>query len=113
MKTRNILWLAPFIGLIWSSCHQQTKQNTVLPPTPVYVTDAKVARAIYYDTYQGTVVAINTVELRSEVGGFITGIFFKEGEVVPKGKQLYEIDRRKYQAAVDQAAANVLSASAN
>jgi RND family efflux transporter MFP subunit len=113
MKIRNILWLSPFIGLIWSSCHQQTKQNTVLPPTPVYITEAKVAEAVYYDKYQGTVVALNTVELRSEVTGFITGIFFKEGEVVPKGKPLYEIDRRKYQAAYSQALANLQSANAN
>jgi len=113
MKTSNILWLAPVVLLGWSSCHKQTKQNAVLPPTPVSVTDAKVAKAVYYDKYQGTVVALNSVELRSEVGGFITGIFFKEGEIVPKGKQLYEIDRRKYMAAYQQAQANLSSANAN
>jgi len=59
------------------------------------------------------VVALNTVELRSEVGGFITGIFFKEGDVVPKGKELYEIDRRKYEAAYQQADANLQAANAN
>lgn len=97
----------------WSSCQKQTKQNAVLPPTPVSVTDAKVAKAVYYDKYQGTVVALNSVELRSQVAGFITGIFFKEGEVVSKGKQLYEIDRRKYMAAYQQAEANLSSANAN
>jgi membrane fusion protein (multidrug efflux system) len=85
----------------------------VLPPTPVNITEAKVAEAVYYDKYQGTVIALNTVELRSEVTGFITGIFFKEGEIVPKGKPLYEIDRRKYQAAYSQAMANLASANAN
>lgn len=113
MKTKNILWLSPFIGLIWTSCHQPAKQNMVLPPTPVNITEAKVADAIYYDKFQGTVTALNTVELRSEVTGFITGIFFKEGEIVPKGKPLYEIDRRKYQAAYSQAIANLQSANAN
>lgn len=113
MKTSNILWLAPVVLLGWSSCHQQSKQTAVLPPTPVNVTDAKVAKAVYYDKYQGTVVALNTVELRSQVAGFITGIFFKEGEIVPKGKQLYEIDRRKYLAAFQQAQANLSSANAN
>ncbi|GAC1309188.1 MAG: MdtA/MuxA family multidrug efflux RND transporter periplasmic adaptor subunit [Mucilaginibacter sp.] len=85
----------------------------VLPPTPVNITEATVADAVYYDKYQGTVVALNTVELRSEVTGFITGIFFEEGEIVPKGKALYEIDRRKYQAAYSQAIANLQSANAN
>jgi RND family efflux transporter MFP subunit len=113
MKTKNILWLGPLIVLVWTSCHQQAKQNTALPPTPVNVAEAKKAEAIYYDQYQGTVIALNSVELRSEVAGFITGIFFKEGEIVPKGKELYEIDRRKYIAAYEQAKANLLSANAN
>jgi membrane fusion protein (multidrug efflux system) len=73
----------------------------------------KKQNAIYYDEFQGTVVALNSVELRSQVAGFITGIFFKEGEVVQKGKELYEIDRRKYVAALSQAQANLVSAQAN
>jgi len=113
MKTSNILWLAPAVLLVWSSCNKSAKQTAALPPTPVSIADATVAKAVYYDKYQGTVVALNTVELRSEVSGFITGIFFKEGEIVPKGKQLYEIDRRKYQAAYQQAEANLQSANAN
>lgn len=99
--------------LIWTSCHKPTKQNAALPPTPVNVTTAKTAAAVYYDQYQGTVVALNYVELRSEVSGYITGIFFKEGDVVQKGKELYEIDRRKYEAAYQQAEANLQSANAN
>jgi len=113
MKAKNILFLGPFVMLGWTSCQQKSKPNTVLPPTPVGVATAKVAEAVYYDQYQGTVVAINTVELRSEVSGFITGIFFKDGDVVGKGKELYEIDRRKYEAAYQQAEANLLSADAN
>lgn len=96
-----------------ASCGKPAKQNTALPPTPVNVAEVKKGAAIYYDQYQGTVVALNSVELRSQVSGFITGIFFKEGEIVPKGKALYEIDRRKYVAAYDQALANLSSAEAN
>jgi membrane fusion protein (multidrug efflux system) len=113
MKTKNILFLAPIFMFFWSSCQRKAKLNTVLPPTPVSVTQAKIADAVYYDQYQGTVIAINTVELRSQDPGFITGIFFKDGDLVSKGKELYEIDRRKYQAAYDQAEANLLSANAN
>ncbi|WP_078062764.1 efflux RND transporter periplasmic adaptor subunit [Solirubrum puertoriconensis] len=81
-------------------------------PTPVSLVAATKRPAVYYDEYPATVVALNNVELRSQVAGFITGIFFKEGELVPKGKPLYEIDRRKYQAALNQAQANLLSAQA-
>jgi membrane fusion protein (multidrug efflux system) len=113
MRARNIFLSGPLLLLVAASCHQQPKTPIALPPTPVSVATAKVAEAIYYDQYQGTVVAINTTELRSEVGGFITGIFFKDGDVVSQGKELYEIDRRKYEAAYQQAEANLLSANAN
>src|SRR5258708_2406309 len=101
MKNKYIFWISPMALLIGTSCGKPAKQNTTLPPTPVSVAEVKKAEAIYYDQYQGTVVALNSVELRSQVSGFITGIFFKEGEVVQKGKELYEIDRRKYIAAYD------------
>src|SRR6201996_8812783 len=114
MKTRNILLTGTICVLAWSACQKkQGKQAAVMPPTPVAVVDANKANAIYYDEYQGTVVALNTVELRAQVSGFITGIFFNEGEVVQKGKALYEIDRRKFLDAYAQAQANQLSAEAN
>ncbi len=99
--------------LMWSACHKPAKQAAALPPTPVSVVDATNAQAVYYDQYQGTVVALNTVDLRAQVSGFITGIFFQEGAVVQKGKPLYEIDRRKFLDAYDQAQANLLIAQAN
>ena len=113
MRHKYIFWISPVAFLALASCGRSSKQNAAIPPTPVSVAEAKKADAIYYDQYQGTVVALNSVELRSQVSGFITGIFFKEGEVVPKGKELYEIDRRKYIAAYDQAVANVASSEAN
>jgi RND family efflux transporter MFP subunit len=113
MKAKYILVSAPLFVLLLGACQNKSKKPAPLPPTPVYVAAAKIADAVYYDEYQGTVVALNSVELRSEVSGFITGIFFKEGEVVQKGKELYEIDRRKYEAAYQQAEANLLSANAN
>ncbi|WP_413668825.1 efflux RND transporter periplasmic adaptor subunit [Mucilaginibacter sp. Mucisp86] len=114
MKHTYIYWLAPAVLLTWASCGKPQKGGpAAMPPTPVYLAEAKTAEAVYYDKYQGLVVSVNTVELRSQVPGFVTGIFFKEGDVVQKGKVLYEIDKRKYQAAFDQAKANVLSAEAN
>ena len=83
MKARNILFTGPFVIMLWASCQTKPKPIAALPPTPVNVAEAKVSPAVYYDQYQATVVALNSVELRSEVSGFITGIFFKEGSVVP------------------------------
>ncbi len=115
MKNRYTYTIAAIALITISSCGDKKSKDAAAaqPPTPVNVVEAKKADAIYYDKYQGTVTALNSVELRSQVGGFITGIFFKEGDVVQKGKPLYEIDRRKYVAAYEQAKANLLSANAN
>jgi membrane fusion protein (multidrug efflux system) len=113
MKKKSIFWLAPFAMLTWASCKDDAKKQDTPPPTPVNITEAQTGDAVYYDQYQATVVSLNNVELRSQVSGFITGMFFKEGDVVTKGKPLYEIDRRKFQDALVQAQANLANANAN
>ncbi|HEK20465.1 MAG TPA: biotin/lipoyl-binding protein, partial [Bacteroidetes bacterium] len=109
MKNRYLYCIGTLAILSVAACKSKSdKQNAAPPPTSVNVIEAKKADALYYDDYQGTVVALNTTELRSQVAGFITGIFFKEGTVVQKGAPLYEIDRRKYEAAYQQAKANLV-----
>ncbi|WP_345101386.1 efflux RND transporter periplasmic adaptor subunit [Mucilaginibacter panaciglaebae] len=114
MKKRYIFWLAPVAMLAWASCKDNSaKQDGPPPAMSVTMVVAKMGDAVYYDQYQGTVVSLNNVELRAQVSGFITGIFFKEGDVVQKGQRLYEIDRRKFQDAIAQAQANLANANAN
>lgn len=115
MKTKQHILLIGATGLFYlASCKGPAqKAAMVLPPTPVSVVPAVTGTAIYYDKYPATVVALNQVELRAQVTGYITGIFFKEGEVVQKGKPLYEIDRRKYEATYRQAEASIAQAKAN
>jgi membrane fusion protein (multidrug efflux system) len=113
MKKRYIFWLAPVAMLAWASCKDNTAKQELPPATSVTMVEALTGDAVYYDQYQGTVVSLNNVELRAQVSGFITGIFFKEGGVVKKGQPLYEIDRRKFQDAVVQAQANLANANAN
>ena len=113
MKNKYIYLLSAVAILSWSACGKKNKKNAALPPTPVSVAEAKSGQTIYYDNYQSSVVALNSVELRAQVAGFITAIYFKEGTVVQKGAPLYEIDRRKYLAAYNQAEANLFSANAN
>ncbi|UOQ55005.1 efflux RND transporter periplasmic adaptor subunit [Hymenobacter cellulosivorans] len=112
---KTILALSYASGLLFmASCGNKEADKPAGPPpaTPVTLVDARTTDAVYYDEYPATVVAINNVELRSQVAGFITGIFFKEGDVVTKGKTLYEIDRRKYEAAYQQALAGLRSTQA-
>ncbi len=90
----------------------EAKQNAAPPPTPVSVVSARATDAVYYDQYPATVVALKSVELRAQITGFITGLYFKEGDLVPAGKVLYEIDKRQYEDAYRQAVANLRSAQA-
>lgn len=115
MKAIYTLSAVPLAFMLWTGCKNNDKSAAAAAPpaTPVSVAEAKVVNATYYDQYQATVVALSSVELRAQVSGFITGIFFKEGEVVPKGKVLYEIDKRNFEAAYQQARANLSSAQAN
>ena len=91
---------------------KEAEQKTAPPPTPVAVVEARLTDAVYYDEYPATVVALNTVELRTQVSGFVTGISFEEGAVVKKGQVLYEVDRRQYEGAYQQALAGLRSAQA-
>ena len=110
-----LLTLTCAVGLlIQASCGNKDAEKPAGPPpaTPVTLVAARTTDAVYYDEYPATVVSLSSVELRSQVAGFITGLFFREGEVVTKGKTLYEIDRRKYEAAYQQALAGLRSTQA-
>lgn len=83
------------------------KQAPVNPEIPVNLMKVKDQRVLYFDTYPSTTQALSQVSLLPQVTGAITGIFFTEGSHVTKGQKLYEIDKRIYQAAYDQALANL------
>ncbi len=102
------------VALLMSSCkHSNSQSKYGNEAVPVSTYTVSKGEAVYYDKYPGTVVALNEVQLRSEVSGFITGIFFKEGQTVHKGQKLYEIDRTKYLSAYNQAVASLNVAKAN
>jgi membrane fusion protein (multidrug efflux system) len=67
----------------------------------------------YYDEYPAAVTALNQVEIRPEVSGYITGIYFKDGQHVQKGAKLYTVDQQQYEGLYDQAIANLNVAKAN
>jgi membrane fusion protein (multidrug efflux system) len=117
--TKNLLRAGLFSMaiLVIISCGKTQKVNdhAVMAAMPVSVsTDtAKLQLVTGEDTYPGTVVPLNEVELRAEVGGYITKIFVRDGQKVQKGQKLYEVDRSKYDAAYRQAAAGLQIAKSN
>ena len=88
-------------------------QNPGAAAVPVNVYQVQQEGAAYVDTYPATIVALSQVDVRSEVNGFITAVDFEDGTRVRKGQRLYEIDRSKFQAAYNQAKANLQMAEIN
>ena len=62
--------------------------------------------------FLGQFSAVSQVELRAQVGGTLTGIFFKDGDIVPKGDLLFTIDSRPYEITLAEATAQFDVASA-
>src|SRR5689334_14032429 len=107
-QSKNIAIIS--ILFIIASCGNKTQQAQQQgPPPAVAVTVATVTdtQAIYYDEYPATVTALNEIQLRPQATGFVTGIYFKDGDRVHKGQKLYSIDQQQYEANYQQALANV------
>ncbi|MDQ4139049.1 MAG: efflux RND transporter periplasmic adaptor subunit, partial [Bacteroidota bacterium] len=102
------------VGLAACNKSQNAGQpNPMNAPVPVNAYTVAQERVVGLDTYPGTVVALNEVELRPQVAGYITNIYVQDGQMVTKGQKLYEIDRTQYEATYNQAQANLRSAQAN
>lgn len=107
----NLLMLCFFL---LGACSQQAKPvDPSTLPVPVHTVKVAEGAAGFSTQYPATVNALNQTDLRTNVSGYITGIFFKEGHTVQKGQKLYEIDKSKYQAGYDQAIASYNISKAN
>ena len=62
--------------------------------------------------FVGRIKAVETVQLRARVEGFLDKVMFREGQDVKAGDLLYQIEKVQFQAQVDQAKANLASAEA-
>jgi membrane fusion protein (multidrug efflux system) len=114
-RSASISLLSLSVGLAVTLVACGDKNSTPPPPPPASVEVETVAEAAaaYHEEYPATITALNEVELRPQVSGYITGIHFKDGQHVNQGQLLYTIDQQTYQAGVSQAQANLAVAKAN
>jgi multidrug efflux system membrane fusion protein len=77
------------------------------PPAPVVVSTVEQRNVPVQITAIGNVEAYQTVQIRSQVNGQIETIHFKEGQDVRQGQLLYSLDKRLFQAALEQAQGNL------
>jgi len=85
------------------------KANQFVPPPPPSVTVARPAeRSVTdYAEFTGTTQAVESVEIRARVEGFLQSVHFEAGAVVRKGDLLFVIDPKPFQAALAEAEANL------
>jgi RND family efflux transporter MFP subunit len=94
------------ISLILAACGKPGQTNTA-PPLPVnYVTVAE-KEVNEWDEFTGRLDAVESVEIRPRVSGYITEIHFQAGAIIKKDDLLYVIDPRPYQADFDRASAEL------
>jgi multidrug efflux system membrane fusion protein len=83
-----------------------------MPPQDVSVSTVVQKDVNDWDEYSGRIEAVDSVELRPRVAGYLDGVHFREGSLVEKGALLFTIDDREYRAAVTAARADVARAAA-
>ena len=77
------------------------------PPPEVTVAEVKAEQITEWDEYQGEFEAVDAVEVRPRVSGYLKRVAFTEGKEVRKGDVLFEIDPEPYQATLDQRQADL------
>ncbi len=111
------LGLALMSLLPLASCgdgRQQTGPSNATAPPPSVIALAAETRAIEAQSdFVGRVAAINRVELRARVQGFLKERTFTEGQPVAVGDLLFEIEPDQYEAVVEQRKADVAKAEAD
>jgi multidrug efflux system membrane fusion protein len=81
------------------------------PPAPVVTVAKPLQREIVeWDEYTGRFDAVETVEVRARVSGYLTATHFRDGQMVKQGDLLYVIDPRPFERALEQASAELLQA---
>ena len=89
----------------------QSPAVAAVPPPPAVTVAAPLVREVSeWDDYVGRFAPSRTVEIRPRVAGEVTGIHFRDGEIVQKGQLLFSIDPRPFNAALAEARANAASA---
>jgi RND family efflux transporter MFP subunit len=100
------------LALLVASCGAPPQQAA--PPPPAVTVENPVKRKITdFDEYVGRFVAIDSVEIRARVSGYLEKVHFTDGQLVKEGDALFSIDRRPFQNAIDQARATLAQQRAN
>jgi multidrug efflux system membrane fusion protein len=111
MKTKTVWRYAAVCGIgvlgCVSACTKSGDANQTPRPPQVSVAQVLEKRVKDWDEFTGRLQAVESVEIRPRVSGYIDKVAFAEGSLVKQGDLLFVIDPRPYQAEYDRANADV------
>ena len=98
--------------LLAAACPALAQMGPGGPPPAVGIIEARRQPMTESSEFIGRIEAINRVELRARITGFLEERLFQEGSEVEEGKLLFRMERAPFEAQLEQARANVASAEA-
>src|ERR671923_1025551 len=129
-RRRGLLWSVVLIvaagvaaGIWWQGqqsgatggegAAKQAQQGAGAPPAPpVTVANPVYKRIVEWDEYPGQFTAVDAIDVRSRVDGYLEGIHFTDGQMVKQGDLLFTIEKEPYEIALDSAKAQLAEAEA-
>ncbi|KOC89288.1 efflux RND transporter periplasmic adaptor subunit [Winslowiella iniecta] len=106
---QRLLGTALLITLL-AGCDNSAAQNGAPPAPAVSAAEVVVKPVSQWDSFNGRIEAVQSVQLRPRVSGYITQVNYREGQEVQKNQLLFTIDDRSYRAALEQAQAELARA---
>jgi len=105
-KSRSLRGLTPLgllVAVTLSGCGEKPQQQAAPPAPPVTVAQPTKRTVTDWDEFTGRFEAVEEVQVRARVGGFVTSVEFRDGAIVHTSDLLYVIDPRPFEAVAEQA----------
>lgn len=96
---------AMMLSFLLVGCDDSVAQNAAPPAPTVSAAKVLVKSISQWDSFNGRIEAVESVQLRPRVSGYIDKVNYTDGQEVKKGQVLFTIDDRTYRAALEQAQA--------
>jgi RND family efflux transporter MFP subunit len=104
--------LAVGLAIALCGCSDKPVQPAAAAPAPVIVAQPVKRTVTDWDEFTGRFEAVEEVQVRARVGGFVTSVEFRDGAFVKAGDLLYVIDSRPFEAVAEQAEGQLADARA-
>ena len=111
MRTAKIVAASALMAAALYGCSSRSEAQA--PPAPAVTVAVPLVQAVQdWDEFTGRFEATQSVEVRARVGGYISGVHFRDGDYVRRGQLLFTLDPRPAQAALASARAQLSQAQA-